>query len=110
MNRSVKCSKCQCETESLLVSFKFFPNRYDYVLADYYGPMPCGRHTIQNDKIVCNRCCGFSLDKPRPQYKMQGHYYTWTDGTKTFFAQETKTLCESVLEDARFLGFVVVNV
>lgn len=90
MNRSVTCFHCNyTSSNSLLVSFKFSHKHgvYDFMYADYDGPMPNDRHTIQDDKIVCNKCCGFSIDKPRPQPKMEGHNYTWVDGTKTYCAR-----------------------
>ena len=92
MNPSVKCIKCNNESSSsLLVCFRFYHRHdkptYDFIYADFDGPMPKDSHTVQDDKIVCNKCCGFGTDKPRPQAKMEGHQYTWIDGTESYCAE-----------------------
>lgn len=89
MSHSVTCIKCNYESNnSLLVYFKFNTRKdkpvYDYMYDSHTGPMPKDRHTIQDDTIVCNKCCGFSVDKPRPRDQMEMHWYTWHDGTESY--------------------------
>lgn len=77
----VTCHKCKYTTTAMLVSFRFLKKgTYEFWNTTHNGSQPKHKYTIQDGKPTCNVCCGFSLDKPRPQLKMEGHSYTWFDG------------------------------
>ena len=80
----VTCHKCKYTTTAMLISFRFLQGgKYEFWNTTHNGPQPRHKFTIQDGKPICNKCCGFSLDRPRPQIKMEGHDYTWFDGTAT---------------------------
>ena len=79
----VTCHKCKYTTTATLISFRFFTGAYQFWNTTHNGSQPRHKYTIQDGKPICNKCCGFSLGKPRPQIKMEGHDYLWFDGTAT---------------------------
>lgn len=85
---AVQCSKCKHVTpQAMLINFKFYTTdkpKFDYYYTYHKGPHPREKFTIQDNKVICHQCCGFSLDKPRPEVRMEGHDYTWTDGVKSY--------------------------
>lgn len=100
-----KCHTCKYRANrAMLVSFRFFRRNgtpsYDIWFTELESTPPKDRFSIQDGHLVCQRCCGF---KQRATEKMEGHLYTWFDGTMSYcpegqFSNKVKTLCESVLE------------
>jgi len=80
-----KCTLCKRRTNhAMLVSFRFFKRNgtptYEFWYTRHNSPAPKDKFTIQDGRLVCQRCCGF---KKRATAEMEGHTYTWIDGTST---------------------------
>ena len=102
---SAHCHLCGYKTNhAMLVSFRFFRRdgapSYDIWFTEQESAPPKDKFTIQDGHLVCQGCCGF---KERATESMEGHLYTWFDGSMSYcpegqFSTKVKTLCESVLE------------
>lgn len=76
------CYKCNHTAKGLLVCFRFTP-KFNFWYMSHNLPPPEERFTIQDGHVVCRECCGFGHGRPIPTFKMEGHDYTWYDGTVT---------------------------
>ena len=76
------CYKCNHTAKGLLVCFKFSDN-YSFWYMSHNLPPPEERFTIQDGHVICSKCCGFGHGRPIPTFRMEGHKYTWIDGTES---------------------------
>lgn len=83
--KSYPCAKCYlCKhrtNRAMLVSFRFKNGRYEFWKTRHNSPAPKEKFTIQDGHLVCQTCCGF---QKRATANMEGHTYTWFDGTTTY--------------------------
>lgn len=82
---SGQCSSCGYKSEhALLILFRFDVKPYDYIRFKHSSLVPADTFTIQDGRLVCFRCCGFSLGKPTLYKRMQNHHYTWIDKSTSY--------------------------
>ncbi len=80
-----KCSKCKYRTnKAMLVSFRFFKRNgtrtYEFWNTRHKALVK-DRFTIQDGHLVCQKCCGYNK---RATASMEGHAYTWIDGSMSY--------------------------